>query len=190
MATVDVSELTWGVYDDQGQPIANYDTFYSVKVDDNSKVSDFPVEDGAFVDYNKVNLPNKVMVTLVAGGSRTKTSAFLDALKEARRSTALFAIVTPEDTFSSMTLEKFDYKREAVGGQSMIKAQCAFLEVRQVTPQYATVALPAVVVKKPSSASEVDTGKQQDQEPAQPDVADLSYDQIRERARTDAQGRK
>jgi hypothetical protein len=160
----EVFDNTWGVFDSANLPVFDVDTCVEVGLDDSSKVSDFPVEQGGFVDYNKVVQPQHFKLRLAVGG-RTRCALFLEALRAEKNGVFLRNIVLPEISYLNVTLEKYDWKRTASSGQNMIIAETSWKEIREVTPQYATVALPAAKVKNPASASKPDTGKQQEQDP-------------------------
>jgi hypothetical protein len=119
-----------GTYDS----VFDVDSFVKLDYDHKQKVSSFPVEKGAFADYNKVNEPRNLKVSLtVHGGTRVK--AFLDALETELTSTNLYDIYTPERTYKSFTLEKLSYPRTAEKSVDMVVVPLSFIEVVQVTSQ-------------------------------------------------------
>ena len=133
----------YGIFDaDTNEPAFDYDTFVDFKLHANVKVSDFPVEQGAFATYNKVNRPNTVKVKLAVTDMPTRRHAFLIALDAVLKSTRLFNVVTQDATYLNVTLEDYSYARTKIGGWGKVVAELAFLEVRQVTRQYASVKNP------------------------------------------------
>ena len=58
----------WGVYSLSGSLVFDVDSCVDLKFSNKAKVSTFPVEQGAFASYNKVNVPNSVKVRLAVGG--------------------------------------------------------------------------------------------------------------------------
>ena len=129
------------------------DSFLDLKYNHDSKVSDFPVELGAFTSYNKVLEPAKAKIRLAAGG-KALMAPFMSALEHEVAAANLYNIYTPEMVYLSMTLEKVGYPREQEHGRNMIVADLEFVQVRQVSPSYTTIKSPA----KPVSSSRVNCG--------------------------------
>src|SRR4051812_9617013 len=65
---VDVSQRVWGIYDEDNNPALIVDSILVVKPSNGSKISDFPVEDGGFASFNKVQSPYSVKVRISVGG--------------------------------------------------------------------------------------------------------------------------
>lgn len=120
----------WGVFDDQGTPIADYDSVFSVDYTNNSRVSNFPVEEGGFTSYNKVATPYDVEVILNCGGSPARRSACLTALQLARDSVDLYSIFTEIDTILNANCVNLSYRHAAEEGAAILTARLQFLEVR------------------------------------------------------------
>ena len=130
----------YGIFDvATNLPVFDYDTFVDFKLHANVKVSDFPVEKGAFATYNKVNHPNTVKVKLAVTDTPARRHAFLITLDTVLKSTQLVNVVTQDATYLNVTLDTYSYERTKVGGWGKVVAELSFLEVRQVTPQYASV---------------------------------------------------
>jgi hypothetical protein len=159
----DTTQRVWGIYDANNNPAIIVDSIMVVKPTNDAKVSSFPVEDGGFVSFNKVQTPYDVKVKVSLGGDLAAMSKLLDDLAALLVSVDLFSIVTPYEVYLNATLEKYDYSQEARRGANRIEAELSFKEVRTVTPQFTSVALPPSKVKKPGSASTQDSGKQQGQ---------------------------
>lgn len=56
---------TWGVYDISGRLVIEADSVLDVEYRNDSKLSDYPVEQGSFYTYNKVATPYTVSATLI-----------------------------------------------------------------------------------------------------------------------------
>lgn len=158
---VDAVNQIWGVFDSNNQPAFVVDTYVSIKPKNDSKVSDFPVESGSFVTFNKVQTPYDVKVTVALGGDAEAMSTLLERVNDMQTSFELFSITTPYESYLNATLVTYDYSHEAKTGSNMIKAELFFKEIRQVSAQFTTVKLPAAKVKNAASASAVDGGKKQ-----------------------------
>ena len=119
--------------------VFDYDTFVDFSVQSRMKVSEFPVEQGAFATYNKVQEPFKVKITLAVSDTPERRHAFLMALEEARLSTQRMDILLPEGTYLNATLEGYSSTRKQVGGWGMVVATLNFVQVREVRAAYTNV---------------------------------------------------
>jgi len=121
----------WGVFDEQGQPIADYDSVFTVDYTNAAKISNFPVEDGGFTSYNKVATPYDIEVVLNCGGSDARRSTCLTALQLARDSIDLYSIFTPLDTILNANCVNLSYRHSATEGATILTAHMQFQEVRK-----------------------------------------------------------
>jgi len=156
----------FGVYSLAGDLVFDVDTVLDLKFSAKAKISDFPVEQGAFTSYNKVVEPFAPKVRLAVGGM-IRMSAFQGALATELASTNLYNIVTPTCNYFNVALEGVDYAQTVDnGGSSMLVVDLALKQVREVAPAYTAVKISHP--KNPSSASKVPGGKEQAQAPATP----------------------
>lgn len=155
----------WGVFDTDGNQVFDVDSVIDLNYDNQSKISNFPTEKGAFVSYNKVANPYRCRVRLSVGGSSARIDAFITKLDEVQADLKLYNVVTPERTYTDVNLEKVSYSRSKDHGANMITADMDFVQIRQVKPQY-------ISVKRKTSAKKIDTGKAQPQAPP-PDLANV-----------------
>ena len=144
---------TWGVYTASGNPVFSVDTFLDLKYNHDSKVSDFPVELGAFTSYNKVLDPSKAKIRLAVGG-QAGMSTLMGVLETEVAAANLYSIYTPEAIYTSMAFEKFGYPREQSKGANMLVVDLEFVQIRQVSPSYKKISSP----KKKKSAAPFATG--------------------------------
>lgn len=138
---------TWGLVDSALRPLFDVDTYLEVSYKAKTKVSQFPVEKGGFVDYNKVQEPADIKMRVAVGGDSAKMEAFLLKLDTEKNSVNLYRALTPEVFYKNMTLVGYDYKRTQDKGRNSIIADLELVEVREVTPQYASVKLPPIKAK-------------------------------------------
>lgn len=196
-ATTDEALGTWGVFYADGQLAVEPDTFLGIEYRNSTRISNYPLEEGAFESYNKVADPFDVVVGLACGGSMERRTEFLAVVRALAGSLDLFTVVTPEEVFESVNIERYDYKRSERNGVGLVTVNLYFKEIRingetefTNTPENApTVAeaqeattaqtadtaraatpLEASQVQNPASASEVSQGQTQAQ-PATPDQA-------------------
>lgn len=156
----------WGIYSSLGELVFAVDTFIGLEDAEKSKVSDFPVETGAFASYNKVQQPYQLKVRMAVGGDTARMAAFIAALYAAKESTELYVVATPEFTFQDATVENFSYKREPTKGANMVVAEVELKEVRQVVASYANVVLPPSKVKNKTAGDKKNNGKQNPAKPS------------------------
>lgn len=121
---------TWGVFDIKGQEVLKPETFLGIDYKNGSRLMDYPLEQGAFETYNKVANPFDAAISMAMGGTRDEREKFLSAVDVLVKSLDLFTIVTPEVTYQSVNLERYDYKRENRNGNHMIIVNLYFREVR------------------------------------------------------------
>lgn len=159
----------WMILSNDGSKFVIPDTVPRFEFRGDYRVSNYPVEQGAFASYNKVAEPFEIRMVLVCGGlnfmqmgvakmglglgpqAMTK-GAFLDSLDHMLTSTDLFTVVTPDITYKSLTLDHYDYRREATGGATMLTVEAWFKQVRVATPaQYGNP-------KSSSAATPVNSG--------------------------------
>lgn len=123
----------WGIFDSTNtMPMVEADSFLGLDYRNDARVSDFPVEKGAFGSYNKVATPVEIRVRLTRGGSQADRTAFLSALKRAQASTTLYNVIVPEGAYLGYTLVSYDFRRESRSGAGLIIADLAMREVRQI----------------------------------------------------------
>jgi hypothetical protein len=161
LATALQSPVQWGVFDSSGNQLgasgagsggvlaaigaaalaavlgpttptlANDSTEYSKEM----KTASFPVEQGGFANYNKVEMPGEPVVTLIIDGasSVSQRSAFLAAIDAATKSTNRYSVVTPEVTYTNQSINRYTYRRTAQQGATLLKVELSLSEIRQVS---------------------------------------------------------
>lgn len=145
----------WGIFTGSGAAVAIADSVVSLDYRNGSRVSDYPVEQGAFASYNKVADPYSVRVRLVRGGTEQDRSDFIAAIEAAAATLDLFEVRTPEMVYPSANIDGFDYRRETVSGAGKIIAEVRLREIRQ--PDVGTRLTP----KLPSGADAQSMGQVQ-----------------------------
>lgn len=147
----------WGIFNQFGIPIMLADTVYSVKYQNNSQVSQAPVEKGTFTSYNKVQNPYQATVTMIrGGGDATLRGLFIAQLELLSKSTLLFHVITPEYVHINAAITGYDYARMPQDGARMIAANIYLEEIREGEVTYETKE-----TANPEDAPPVDAGEQQ-----------------------------
>jgi len=148
-------QTRWGIFDSKGKPLGDPAKFTglignaldaaglgstlstnSVDYSKETKVSDFPIEQGSFASYNKVETPASPIVTLCLTGSENNRRTFLEAIDKAVKSTDLYSVVTPEVTYIDYSIERYNYSRRNSKGATLLIVEITLKEIRQVSSQY------------------------------------------------------
>lgn len=123
--------VVWGVYDQGGLPALVPDTFLDVDFKNGANVPTYPIENGGFGTYNKINTPYDCKVKMAIGSDEFTRNQFLDACATMLNSVDFYSVVTPEKTYLNATLQNYAYRRETRnGGTSMLIVDLWFLEIR------------------------------------------------------------
>ena len=143
----------WGIFLD-GEAVVVADTVTSFSYKQEWAVADFPVEQGAFASYNKVQIPFDARVRFVSGGSESNRAALLDSIAAiAGDTTNLYTVVTPEETYPSVTITHYEYARTSVNGVGMISVDvwCLNVNVQSASTELSNT-------QSPSAASPTNGG--------------------------------
>jgi hypothetical protein len=140
----------WGIFLDGGQAFP-YNSIVDFDYKNDNPVSDYPVEDGSFLSYDKVQLPFDVKVRVASGTDEASRKALLAAVSSVANDLNLYDIVTPEQTYSSCNCTHADYKRTNVNGVGLVVADFWFIEIRQTaTSTFSNTQTPAVAGQQSS----------------------------------------
>ena len=147
----------WGVFNEFGIPIVLADSFGGMTYDAGASVSKYPVEQGSFASYNKVNNPSMATVTLLKGsGGATGRGLFLAQLEGLLKSTLSFHIITPEYVYMRYQIIGINHARTAQDGATLLTVNLDLEEIIEAKVEYDTEE-----VKAPSDANTVDGGAKQ-----------------------------
>ena len=115
-------------------------SFLSFQYDSDYRMADHPVEQGGFACYNKVKVPFGIKISIAfVGDDAARQAALSQADVEMARLDG-YTIKTPENQFLTKIVDviHFGYKRTAVEGVTMIKADFHFQELRIVSSTLTT----------------------------------------------------
>jgi hypothetical protein len=119
----------WGIYTTGGSPAVTFDNVLSVEQKKDYSVADYPLEQGAFESYNKVELPGEYRVMFSSGGSFANRQALLDSIQAIQGDLKTYAVVTPEKTFPKANITHVDWNRRD-GRAGLIKVEIHLIEIR------------------------------------------------------------
>lgn len=141
----------WGIFLN-GFPVVAADSVVSVEYRQDWVISDYPLEQGAFESYDKVQVPFVARLRFTAGGDELNRRALLDSVAAIAGDTNLYDVVTPEAVYTSCNITHYDYRRTAINGVGIIMVDIWLVEVR------VTATIGFGNVQSPSAASPFDGG--------------------------------
>lgn len=143
----------WGIFDiNKAVEIIKPSSFLGLEVRSNSKISDFPVEKGAFASYNKVTDPLEITVRMCKGGSSSDRLAFRKSIETLKGALTLCYVLSPDGAFPRMNIVGYSYRQETDKGAYILIVEIHLRQVREVTVSYTT---------NPSKASPLTTAQAQ-----------------------------
>ena len=142
----------WGIYTQDHALALEVDSIFSVEPGKEFRVSDYPQEDGGFQSYNKVATPGELRVTVTKGGTSADRLGFLRDVEELVLSTDVFLIIPPERAFIDYNFTRYDYRRTAETGATLLIVELTAIEIRQTAESAFTK------TAKPSGADPVNGG--------------------------------
>lgn len=126
-----------GVVRGSSTPVLVPDSFVNFGQRQEFSVTTAPTEQGGFASYNKVNNPFEVQLRMSKGGSLRERTEFLGTLEKIANSTDLYKIVTPEKTYYSVNINRYEVtRREAKGAYFLSEIDVFFTEIRTVVSEY------------------------------------------------------
>jgi len=141
-------------------------------------ISDYPVEEGAFQSYDKVELPFDARVRFSCGGSLETRTAFLKSIQDIAGDLELYDVVTPTKTYQSCNITHVDYRQTAQNGVGLMVVEVYLQEIRATatatfsqtagTDPNAAPALTKTPAPKAASAQPVKSGGTKQAQPVPP----------------------
>lgn len=122
----------WGIFLD-GSPVVVADNVLSMEFKQDFKISNYPVEQGGFASYNKVQLPFEVRFRFSTGGSSADRAAMLNSIAAVMGDTNLYDVVTPDATYINVNFVHQDYRRTAETGNGLLSVDVWCEEVRSAS---------------------------------------------------------
>ena len=119
----------WGIFDDNGGEALSPDSIISINFKRDWRVSDYPMEQGAFQSYNKVITPAVIQLRMTKGGSISERTAFLQAVLNMAKSLDLFRICVPEGYYPNMNMQSYDYNRTSTNGATLLTVDASFIAI-------------------------------------------------------------
>jgi alpha-L-fucosidase len=152
----------WTLLDEGGGTAVTFTSFVDIDLRNEGQALSYPIEEGSFANYNKVDTPLDIRVTLATQGSNADFEYILAKLDEYKREAVKLSVSTPSALYESMTLETYSYKRSREANAGMLTVELSLIEVREVQTQVTTTVISKP--KNPTSSGKTNTGKTQTQE--------------------------
>lgn len=146
-------------------PVVVPDSFGEFSYRNKFNMSDYPVQDGGFASYNKVNNPFEITLRLYKGGTKEERKKFLDSLDAIAGTLTLYDIITPEKTYLNVNVMEIEIARRGPRGAFFLsEVDVIFREIRQVTASYTTTSTLTLQAQNVDALPPINTGSIQAQE--------------------------
>lgn len=122
-------EPTWGLFLNS-QPVVTAESVASFDFKKSAQIPNFPVENGGFESYNKVQKPFDVRLRFATGGTPADRQALIESAEAAVDSLDLMTAVTPEAIYENVNPTHMDYRRSAINGVGLLVVDVFCEEVR------------------------------------------------------------
>lgn len=119
----------WGIYLD-GDPVVIADSVISLEYRQEWDISTYPVEEGAFQTYNKVQTPFDVRLRFARGGDDIARAELLSSVQDVVDSKELYDVYMPEKIWTSVNFMHQELHRTAVNGVGLLLVDVWGMEVR------------------------------------------------------------
>lgn len=119
----------WGIFLD-GEPAIGFASFVSVSYKQEWTVADYPVEQGAFQSYDKVQHPFDARLRISSDSTPQARQQLLNDVDAIANATDLYDIVTPDRTYLSVNVVHYDYSRTATSNNGFLVIDIWFQEIR------------------------------------------------------------
>jgi hypothetical protein len=158
----------WWICDADLNPVITPDSILSFGHRPQARISNFPVQAGGFANYNKVFLPYEISVGMSKGGGVGDRVQFLADLETLYKSLALYTILTPERSYSSCNIHRYEVQRhDEKAAYFLTDVEVFFTQIIEVQSQYTTTAVNTQNAQVPAALPPVNQGGVQPQ-PAVP----------------------
>lgn len=151
----------WTLLSEGGGQLVQFSSLLDIDILNEGQALSYPVEEGAFMTYNKVQSPLDIRVTLAKMGLPFEFADILKTLDKYQAEALKLSAVTPSAYFDSLTLQSYSHRHESRQNANMLTVELHLVEVREVESQTSNVEVSSP--KNPTSAGKVNTGKKQAQ---------------------------
>ena len=150
------ADREWGIYLN-GAKVLEPDSFLALDYYREWAIADYPMERGAFQNYNKVAKPFDIRLRITKGGRPDDRKAYLAAIETLAADLNQYDVVTPDKTYLSANVSSLGYTRAGHNGAGLVTVDLRLQEIR------VTATAGFTDVQAPQSAAPVSTGTVQPQ---------------------------
>lgn len=131
----------WGILTLNGQAVLVGDCVVALDFHRDFRNSTYPVEQGSFSSYNKVELPFEIRVTYAISKADADRSNFSAACERLIKSLELYTVISPDVVYTNVNAVRYGYRRDARRGAGMLLVDVWLENVRVVAaPEYTKAA--------------------------------------------------
>jgi hypothetical protein len=128
--------IQWGIFLN-GESAIQADAVATFSFKQEWAISDYPLEQGAFASYDKVQIPQEIRFRFTSGGSQSNRQALINSIQAiAGDTTNFYTAVTPEQTIDNVTVTHWDYARNNAVGLLSIDVWAINVQVPTMTPDF------------------------------------------------------
>jgi hypothetical protein len=146
----------WGIFLD-GIPIVAAQSVMSFEFRQDWTIANYPIENGSFQTYDKVEVPFVTKVRFNQGGSLSDRTNFLNSIAAIAGDFNLYDVVTPEFIYLDCNITHYDYRRTANQGLGLITVD-VWLQQIIVAPG---IGFQTANLQSPTAADPASNGLQQ-----------------------------
>lgn len=132
-------------------PVVVPDSLIEMDYKNEWNVPNYPIQQGGFLNYNKVNNSFEISLRMTKGGSVSDRQAFLDSIEAIDGDLKLYEIRTPEKTYRNCNVIRFEYSRIGTKGAFFLAVDLVFKEIRITQAEYSTTAAATLNARDPSA---------------------------------------
>lgn len=138
----------WTIYDSETQKqICYFDSFERFAYLQKNSIVQYPIEQGSFASYNKLNNPANIGVVLTKSGFNLNLGEgvfskekFIDDLNSYSNGVKKVDIVTPSKTFLSYSIESMSFSNAIEEGSDILIVTLEIKEIRELVASQDTIA--------------------------------------------------
>lgn len=150
----------WTVRTNEGKKdICEFDTILGYDFKSSSELPSYPIQQGSFENYNKIQNPNKANITLAISGNKTELRKNLLKLEFFNEETDLVDLILPFKSFIGYNLCNLSHSLKEGEAMSMLAVNFDLVEIRQATISFKKT--------KANYKGTTNTGKTNPQQPNQ-----------------------
>jgi hypothetical protein len=162
----------WTLINEKAEKVVRFTSFFEIEYRNEGKALSYPVEEGAFANYNKVQKPGGIKVTLGIEGAEADFDEALRSLDFYQKEAERLFVSTPATYYDGYTLESYSYRRTIQSGAGMLIVELTLVEVKEVETRTTTTVISKP--KNPTSSGKVNTGRVQTKEPDQSTLSGMT----------------